>query len=264
MLEIKDLSVQYGKQAPTIEHFNLSMKKGEIISVVGESGSGKTTVIRAVLGALAGGGRVSTGDIQFHGHSLLSNTKDEWRNLRGTRISMIFQDCGGTLNPIRKIGSQYVEYICTHTDISKAEAWKKGCSMLQKMRLPDAENIMKSYPHQLSGGMRQRVGIAMAMTFNPELLLADEPTSALDVTVQKQVAEELLFMRKTYNTAMILVTHNIGVVRMMADRILVLQNGQAREYGETEAVLDHPKDPYTKKLMSSVLHLKRAENQEVR
>lgn len=107
MLEIKDLSVQYGKQAPTIEHFNLSMKKGEIISVVGESGSGKTTVIRAVLGALAGGGRVSTGDIQFHGHSLLSNTKDEWRNLRGTRISMIFQDCGGTLNPIRKIGSQY-------------------------------------------------------------------------------------------------------------------------------------------------------------
>lgn len=132
MLEIKDLSVQYGKQAPTIEHFNLSMKKGEIISVVGESGSGKTTVIRAVLGALAGGGRVSTGDIQFNGHSLLSNTKNEWRNLRGTRISMIFQDCGGTLNPIRKIGSQYVEYICTHTDISKAEAWKKGCSMLQK------------------------------------------------------------------------------------------------------------------------------------
>lgn len=140
MLEIKDLSVQYGKQAPTIEHFNLSMKKGEIISVVGESGSGKTTVIRAVLGALAGGGRVSTGDIQFHGHSLLSNTKDEWRNLRGTRISMIFQDCGGTLNPIRKIGSQYVEYICTHTDVSKAEAWKKGCSMLQKMRLVVMQN----------------------------------------------------------------------------------------------------------------------------
>lgn len=192
MLEIKDLSVRYGKQAPTIEHFNLSMKKGEIISVVGESGSGKTTVIRAVLGALGGGGRVSTGDIQFHGHSLLSNTKNEWRNLRGTRISMIFQDCGGTLNPIRKIGSQYVEYICTHTDVSKAEAWKKGCSMLQKMRLPDAENIMKSYPHQLSGGMRQRVGIAMAMTFNPELLLADEPTSALDVTTQAQIVRQMM------------------------------------------------------------------------
>ena len=257
MLEIKDLSVQYGKQAPTIEHFNLSMKKGEIISVVGESGSGKTTVIRAVLGALGGGGRVSTGDIQFHGHSLLSNTKNEWRNLRGTRISMIFQDCGGTLNPIRKIGSQYVEYICTHTDVSKAEAWKKGCSMLQKMRLPDAENIMKSYPHQLSGGMRQRVGIAMAMTFNPELLLADEPTSALDVTIQKQVVEEMLLMRKEYGTAMIVVTHNIGVVEKMADKVLVLKNGKVREYGKTAQVLTDPEDPYTKELMSSVPRLKR-------
>ena len=258
MLEIKDLSVQYGKQAPTIEHFNLSMKKGEIISVVGESGSGKTTVIRAVLGALAGGGRVSAGDIQFNGHSLLSNTKDEWRNLRGTRISMIFQDCGGTLNPIRKIGSQYVEYICTHTDVSKAEAWKKGCSMLQKMRLPDAENIMKSYPHQLSGGMRQRVGIAMAMTFNPELLLADEPTSALDVTIQKQVVEEMLLMRREYETAMVVVTHNIGVVEKIADQVLVLKNGEVREYGKTAQVLTAPTDPYTKELMRSVLRLKRA------
>ena len=160
MLEIKDLSVRYGKQAPTIEHFNLNMKKGEIISVVGESGSGKTTVIRAVLGALAGGGKVTQGDILFNGKSLLTNTKDEWRQLRGTRISMIFQDCGGTLNPIRKIGSQFVEYICTHSKVSKDEAWKKGVSMLEKMRLPEAENIMNSYPHQLSGGMRQRVGIA--------------------------------------------------------------------------------------------------------
>ena len=257
MLEIKDLSVQYGKQAPTIEHFNLSMKKGEIISVVGESGSGKTTVIRAVLGALAGGGRVSTGDIRFHGHSLLSNTKDEWRNLRGTRISMIFQDCGGTLNPIRKIGSQYVEYICTHTDVSKAEAWKKGCSMLQKMRLPDAENIMKSYPHQLSGGMRQRVGIAMAMTFNPELLLADEPTSALDVSVQRQVVREMLKLRELFGTAIVIVTHDIGVVRAMADTVLVLKNGKTIEYGTADRVLDHPQDPYTRKLLEAVPKLQR-------
>ena len=135
---------------------------------------------------------------------------------------------------------------------------------MKKIGLDDSDRVLDSYPFELSGGMNQRVGICTAMILHPNLLLADEPTSALDVTVQTQVAEELLFMRKTYNTAMILVTHNIGVVRMMADRILVLQNGQAREYGETEAVLDHPKDPYTKKLMSSVLHLKRAENQEVR
>lgn len=185
MLEIKDLAVQYGNQIPTIEHFDLSMKKGEIISIVGESGSGKTTVIRAVLGALPGAGRVASGDILFHGKSLLKNSQSDWRKLRGSKISMIFQDCGGTLNPIRKIGSQYVEYICTHEPMAKKEAWQKAVSMLSKMRLPDAENIMNSYPYQLSGGMRQRVGIAMAMTFNPELLLADEPTSALDVTTQE-------------------------------------------------------------------------------
>ena len=150
MLEIKDLAVQYGNQAPTIEHFNLSMKKGEIISVVGESGSGKTTVIRAVLGALSGAGRVTSGDILYHGESLLKNSKSDWRKIRGSKMSMIFQDCGGTLNPIRKIGSQYVEYIRTHQSMTKKEAWDKAVSMLTKMRLPDAENIMNSYPYQLS------------------------------------------------------------------------------------------------------------------
>ena len=212
----------------------------------------KTTVIRAVLGAPAGGGRVSAGDIQFNGKSLLSNTKDEWRKLRGTRISMIFQDCGGTLNPIRKIGSQYVEYICTHTDVSKAEAWKKGCSMLQKMRLPDAENIMKSYPHQLSGGMRQRVGIAMAMTFNPELLLADEPTSALDVTTQAQIVRQMMELRKNHGASIILVTHNLGVAAYMSDRIVVMQNGSIVEEGDRKTILEQPGCAYTRKLLAAV------------
>ena len=240
MLEIKDLSVQYGKQAPIIEHFNLSMKKGEIISVVGESGSGKTTVIRAVLGALAGGGREKKSHY-FHAPYVPDNLqKDEWRKLRGTRISMIFQDCGGTLNPIRKIGSQYVEYICTHTDVSKAEAWKKGCSMLQKMRLPDAENIMKSYPHQLSGGMRQRVGIAMAMTFNPELLLADEPTSALDVTTQAQIVRQMMELRDDFGTGIIIVTHNIGVAAYMADQLVVMQHGKVVDQGTRDEVSESP------------------------
>ena len=133
---------------------------------------------------------------------------------------------------------------------------------MKKIGLNDSDRVLESYPFELSGGMNQRVGICTAMIMHPNLLLADEPTSALDVTVQKQVVEELLLMRKEYNTAMILVTHNIGVVRMMADRILVLQNGQIRDYGETKSVLDYPEDPYTKKLMSSVLHLKRNSNQE--
>ena len=252
MLEIKDLAVQYGNQAPTIEHFNLSMKKGEIISVVGESGSGKTTVIRAVLGALSGAGRVTSGDILYHGESLLKNSKRDWRKIRGSKMSMIFQDCGGTLNPIRKIGSQYVEYIRTHQSMTKKEAWDKAVSMLTKMRLPDAENIMNSYPYQLSGGMRQRVGLAMAMTFNPELLLADEPTSALDVTTQAQIVRQMMELRDDFGTGIIIVTHNIGVAAYMADQLIVMHHGNVVDHGTREEVLNNPTSDYTKKLLEAV------------
>lgn len=212
MLEIRDLTIQYEGQPPVLEHFNLSMKKGEIISIAGESGSGKTTVIRAILGALAGGGKITEGEILFLGESLTEKSPKEWRTLRGTKISMIFQDCGGTLNPIRKIGSQYVEYICTHSRASKQEAWNRAVHMLKKMHLPDGEAVMKSYPHQLSGGMRQRVGIAMAMTFQPRLLLADEPTSALDVTTQARIVRQMMELRRDYQTGIIMVTHNLGVL----------------------------------------------------
>ena len=252
MLEIKDLAVQYGNQAPTIEHFNLSMKKGEIMSVVGESGSGKTTVIRAVLGALSGAGRVTSGDILYHGESLLKNSKSDWRKIRGSKMSMIFQDCGETLNPIRKIGSQYVEYIRTHQSMTKKEAWDKAVSMLTKMRLPDAENIMNSYPYQLSGGMRQRVGIAMAMTFNPELLLADEPTSALDVTTQAQIVRQMMELRDDFGTGIIIVTHNIGVAAYMADQLIVMHHGKVVDHGTREEVLNNPTSDYTKKLLEAV------------
>ena len=252
MLEIKDLAVQYGNQAPTIEHFNLSMKKGEIISVVGESGSGKTTVIRAVLGALSGAGRVTSGDILYHGESLLKNSKSDWRKIRGSKMSMIFQDCGGTLNPIRKIGSQYVEYIRTHQSMTKKEAWDKAVSMLTKMRLPDAENIMNSYPYQLSGGMRQRVGLAMAMTFNPELLLADEPTSALDVTTQAQIVRQMMELRDDFGTGIIIVTHNIGVAAYMADQLIVMHHGKVVDHGTREEVLNNPTSDYTRKLLEAV------------
>lgn len=252
MLEIKDLAVQYGDQAPTIEHFSLSMKKGEIISVVGESGSGKTTVIRAVLGALAGAGRVTSGDILFHGESLLKNSKNDWRKIRGSKMSMIFQDCGGTLNPIRKIGSQYVEYIRTHESMTKKEAWQRAVTMLSKMRLPDAENIMNSYPYQLSGGMRQRVGIAMAMTFNPELLLADEPTSALDVTTQAQIVRQMMELRDDFGTGIIIVTHNIGVAAYMADQLIVMHHGKVVDHGTREEVLNNPTSDYTRKLLEAV------------
>ncbi|AKA67648.1 MULTISPECIES: ABC transporter ATP-binding protein [Clostridium] len=252
MLRIDDLTVQYGKQKPTIEHFNLSMKKGEVISVVGESGSGKTTVIRAILGALPEAGKVTDGYIEFQGKSLLGIHKDEWRKLRGTKMSMIFQDCGGTLNPLRKIGKQYVEYICTHSDVSKHEAFEKAVSMLEKMQLPDCENIMKSYPHQLSGGMRQRVGIAIAMTFNPELLLADEPTSALDVTTQAQIVSQMMKLRDTYNTGIIIVTHNLGIAAYMSDKLIVMKHGEIVDQGTRDEVINHPTSEYTKKLLNAI------------
>ena len=163
---------------------------------------------------------------------------------------------------MRLIGAQIHEAVSEHERISKQETWQRAGQIMKKIGLDDSERVLNSYPFELSGGMNQRVGICTAMIMHPNLLLADEPTSALDVTVQKQVVEELLLMRKEYHTAMILVTHNIGVVNMMADRILVLQNGIVRDYGETDAVLNHSKDPYTKKLMNSVLHLKRDRNQE--
>lgn len=253
MLSVKDLSITYGKNAkPTVEGVNLEMKKGNIISIVGESGSGKTTVIRAILGSLPAGGYVSKGEIEFEGESLLNYKKEQWRQLRGTRISMIFQDSGAMINPIRKIGSQYVEYIRTHEKISKKDAWDKGVEMLERMRLPSGDNIMKSYPFQLSGGMRQRVGIAMAMTFKPDLLLGDEPTSALDVTTQAQIVRQMMELRDQYNTSIIIVTHNIGVAAYMGDNIIVMKNGRVVESGDRDKILHDPQDPYTKNLLASV------------
>lgn len=158
---------------------------------------------------------------------------------------------------MRKIGVQIHEAVSAHEKVSKKETRIRAGEIMKKIGMDDYERVLDSYPFELSGGMNQRVGICAAMIMHPNLLLADEPTSALDVTVQKQVVEGLLMMRKEYQTAMILVTHNIGVVRAMADRILVLQNGTVRDYGETKNVLDHSQDPYTQKLMNSVLHLKR-------
>ena len=170
---------------------------------------------------------------------------------------MIFQDCGGTLNPIRKIGSQYVEYICTHTDISKAEAWKKGCSMLQKMRLPDAENIMKSYPHQLSGGMRQRVMIAMALACRPKLLIADEPTTALDVTIQAQILKLMNDLKKEKGTSILFITHDLGVINEMADDVAVMYCGQVVEKAPVRSIFGDNSylHPYTEGLLYSIPRL---------
>jgi len=251
LLEVSGLSVCYAGRE-IVRDVNLSLAEGEVLAIVGESGSGKTTVIRAILGCLPHEGRVSGGRIIFEGKNLLENTPDEWRCLCGTRAAMVFQDSGSMMNPIRRIGDQFVEYIREHSRLTKQEAAAMANEMLRKMQLPNPENIMNSYPFELSGGMRQRVGVAMAMVFKPRLLLADEPTSALDVTTQAQVVKEMMDICQTDKTAIIIVTHNIGVAAYMSDQLAVMQAGQIVELGKTDEIIARPQSLYTKELLDAV------------
>ena len=255
-LEIVDLKKGFGSgetRQEVLRGMNFSVAKGEFCVLLGPSGSGKSTLLNIIGGI----DNADSGYINIKGDKLEDMSEKKLRKLLGTEIGMVFQDCKAALCPVRKIGVQIHEAVSAHEKISKKETRIRAGEIMKKIGMDDYERVLDSYPFELSGGMNQRVGICAAMIMHPNLLLADEPTSALDVTVQKQVVEELLMMRKEYQTAMILVTHNIGVVRAMADRILVLQNGTVRDYGETKNVLDHSQDPYTQKLMNSVLHLKR-------
>lgn len=251
LLEVKNVDISYGKNL-TVKNANLDLEKGEICSIVGESGSGKTTVIRAVMGLLPGAGRVSAGSITYDGTDLLALTPKQWRSLRGHDISMIFQDSGAMMNQTRLIGESYVEYIQTHEDLSKKDAWDKGIEMIERMRLPDGDRIMRSYPFQLSGGQRQRVGIAMGMTYQPKLLLADEPTSALDVTTQAQIVRQFMELRDEYGTSIIIVTHNLGVAAYMGDKIVVMKRGEVVDSGDRDYVLHQSTNPYTQLLLDAV------------
>ena len=251
LLEVKDLNISYGDKL-TVSGVNLELNTGEIMSIVGESGRGKTTVIRAIMGCLPGRGHVTGGSIIFEGRDMLKNTPKEWRQLCGREISMIFQDSGNMINPIRRIGEQFVDYIRTHApEKTKAEAAEMAKDMLNKVRLPNPESIMQSYPFELSGGMRQRVGIAMAMVFRPKLLLADEPTSALDVTTQAQIIRQIVDIRNEFSVAVILVTHNLGVASYVSNKLVVMKNGRVVESGKREVISD-PQDAYTKELLAAV------------
>ena len=205
------------------------------------------------MGCLPGNGHVSGGDILFEGRSVLGNTADDWRKMCGEEMSMIFQDSGNMINPIRKIGKQFIDYIIAHRpNISKADAYKMAVAMLDDVRLPNPDNIMNSYPFELSGGMRQRVGIAIAMVFQPKILLADEPTSALDVVVQKQTLDMILDMRQKLHMTMLMVTHNMGVVAYMADKVGVMHHGHLVEWGKKTELLKNPQHPYTRELIRAI------------
>lgn len=251
LLDVNNLDVSYGDKL-TVTGASIELDKGEILSIVGESGSGKTTVIRAIMGCLPGRGHVSGGSITFNGRDMLKNTREDWRKISGSEMSMIFQDSGNMINPIRRIGEQFTDYILAHApQKSKAEAAEMAKDMLNKVRLPNPQNIMNSYPFELSGGMRQRIGIAMAMIFSPKLLLADEPTSALDVTTQAQIIRQIVDVCNEYNAAVILVTHNIGVASYVSNKLMVMKNGHVVESGGRE-IIENPQHAYTKELLAAV------------
>lgn len=253
LLDVSNLTVAYGKnKKPTVENISFSLKNGEILSIVGESGSGKTTVIRAIMGCLPSSGKVIAGKIIFEKRDLLTFNKKDWLDIRGKNMTMIFQDSGNMLNQILPIGKQFIEYLRVHDNLTKEEAYFFAVEMLTRMNLPNPDNIMKSYPFELSGGMRQRVGIAMAMIFRPELLLADEPTSALDVTTQAQIIKELMSVPRQCGTAMIVVTHNISVAAYMSDKIMVMSKGKIMEYGSAKDIINSPQTEYTRTLLSAV------------
>jgi len=252
LLSVQRMTVSYDG-TPAVSDVSLDVTPGEIVAIVGESGSGKTTVIRAVLGLLPSSGQVSSGDIRYEGRSLLDLDQAQWLDMRRHRMSMVFQDTGAMLNPVRRIGAQFVEYIRTaEPDVTRAQARERAEAMLERMALPDPHRVMDSYAFELSGGMRQRVGIAMAMTFQPALLLADEPTSALDVTMQAQIVRQMLALRRQEGTAIMIVTHNLGVAAHMADTIMVMRAGHVLELGPTDQIIDHPTHEYTASLLASM------------
>ena len=241
MLELDHVTIAYG-ETQAVEDFSLHMEPGEIVSLVGESGSGKTSVIRGILGLLPGGGAVTQGNIVFDGKDLLDVTPEQWRTVRGREISMIFQDSGAMMNPTRKIGTVFAEYLRTHEKLTKKEAWKKGTQMLARMRLPSPENIMCSYPFQLSGGMAQRVALVRTLINEPEILLLDEPLGALDAFTRMNMQDEILNIWTQRRQLALMVTHSIDEAVYMGTRVLVMEANPGRIVADIKISEDFPRD----------------------
>ena len=246
-----------------VDGVDLAIPRGSIVGLVGESGCGKSVTALSVLGLVPPAGRVAAGEIRFGETDLRTLGEGALRKLRGNRIAMIFQDPMTSLNPTMTCGKQIIETLRLHRGLSKEEATKEAIHMLEMVKIPDAERRIKDYPHQMSGGMRQRVMIAIALACQPHLLIADEPTTALDVTIQAQIIDLLRELKEKLNTAIILVTHDLGVVANFADRIQVMYAGQVVERGTAREIFYEAKHPYTWALLSSVPKLAKESKQEL-
>ena len=258
LLSVKNLSTEFPVKkgiVRAVEDVSFDVDQGEILAIVGESGSGKSVTSLSIMGLLAEPGHVAGGSLEFEGKDLATLSEKQYRELRGNDMAMIFQEPMTSLNPVYRVGNQIVEAIRTHEKVSKAEAKDRAVDLLRKVGIPSPEARINDYPHQMSGGMRQRVMIAMALACNPKLLIADEPTTALDVTIQAQILDLLRRLRDDTGMAVLLITHDLGVVSETADRVVVMYCGQGVEEAEVRTLFDHPMHPYTLGLLKSIPRL---------
>jgi len=257
LLEVRDLYLEFKTSRGQLKALNgitFDVQAGEVFGLVGETGCGKTVTGLSILRLLPRSAAITRGDVFFEGINLLDLSRGEIEAMRGKKIAMIFQDPSTSLNPVFSIGSQIERVIRQHIQISKQEARAKVCSVMAAVGLPDVERILGSYPHQLSGGMQQRVMIAMALSCSPHLLIADEPTTSLDVTIQAQILKLLRDLQKKYDVSVILITHNLGVIAQTCDRLAVLYGGRVAESGSTRDIFNQPQHPYTRGLMNAIPH----------
>ena len=255
LLTIRNLSVAIPTPhgvVHAVNHANLCLERGKTVALVGESGSGKSMTARSIMGLIPAPGRISGGSIRFDGRELTDLPERELRLLRGNRIAMIFQEPMTSLNPVLKIGDQVMEPLLLHRNVDQATARKQAIELLKQVGIVAPEQRMNDYPHQLSGGMRQRVMIAMALACDPELLIADEPTPALDVTIQAQILELIDQLRSSKGLALLLITHDLGIVAQRADQVHVMYAGRIVESADTAQLLGNPLHPYTKGLLASL------------
>lgn len=258
LLSVKNLSTEFPVKkgiVRAVEDVSFDVDHGEILAIVGESGSGKSVTSLSIMGLLGEPGHVAGGSMEFEGRDLATLSEKEYRELRGNDMAMIFQEPMTSLNPVYRVGNQIVEAIRTHEKTSKKEARERAVDLLRKVGIPSPEARINDYPHQMSGGMRQRVMIAMALACNPKLLIADEPTTALDVTIQAQILDLLRRLRDETGMAVLLITHDLGVVSETADRVVVMYCGQVVEEAEVRTLFDHPMHPYTLGLLKSIPRL---------
>ena len=267
LLEVNDLAVSfftYAGEVQAVRGVSWHLNRHETIALVGESGCGKSVTIQTVMGLLQSPGRVIGGSVRFEGRDMLALNAKELRQIQGNRMSMIFQDPLSYLNPTMRVGEQIAESYRLHHRVSRAEAEARVLEMMRLISFPEPERNMRAYPHQLSGGMRQRIMVAMALICNPQVLFADEPTTALDVTIQAQIIELMNSLKEKLNTAIVLITHDLGVVANMAQRIYVMYAGKIVERGSAQDIFYRPKHPYTWGLLASVPRLDAEQSRDFR